>query len=191
MPINNYLKMFEELPKDLKPADYIDLLLFLLKEKPCVRLGNNSLRTYKNVAIWCENNDIDYIISKEGFMYISFSWLCANITQIVDDSVFNHTYLLGKLLGYPTCCSKKIANIGETNIDSYERHLISNCKFLKPYDLISPKGYLEGYSLISHIPCCTTCKESLRIAEKVYNVININQNNPMFEKWKLYWFNKA
>lgn len=181
------LKAFEALPKSLKPSDYVDFLLFLSNEKPCLRLGYNQQDVYEEMIVWCEKHNISYLVSNAGFMYISKRLVLAYIAKIIDDSMMNHTFLFGKLLGYPTCCSKQIAKIGESNIDEYEKALVSNTSFQEPYHLINPQGYIEGYSLISHIPCCAQCKRSLKKANSVYQVVLEHKDNPSFSKWKEHW----
>jgi len=181
------LKAFETLPKNLKPSDYVDFLLFLAHEKPCLRLGYNQSSVYQDMLVWCKKNKLAYVVSKAGFMYISNNFLLALVAKTVDDSTLSHTYVFGKILGYPTCCSRRIAEIGENQIDEYEKELVSNSDFEEPYHIINPKGYIEGYSLISHVPCCETCKKSLEKANSAYQVIMKYKEHPSFEKWSKYW----
>ena len=180
---NLNIEAFEALPKFLRPSDYIDFLLFLMKEKPCLRLGKNSEAIYNSVIEWCKKFNYKWLVSEEGYMYISQNRILTFITRMVDDSVREHSYLLGKLLGYPKCCSKKIATIGEAHIDEYEQLLIAQSEFSGDYSIINPEGYIAGYALISHVPCCGKCKKSLRQAKKVYRVILENQNNRAFSNW--------
>lgn len=184
------LKAFESLPFTLKPSDYVDFLLFLLREKPCIRLGFNQAAVYQEMIYWCKDNHLTYIVSKEGFMYISKYRTLAWLAKVVDDSTISHAFLLGKILGYPTCCSKKVASMGECGIDEYEKELVNNNLFQAPYHLTNPQGYVEGYSLISHIPCCTNCNESLRKATKAYKVIEKYSEHPAFYRWTTHWFHQ-
>lgn len=183
----NRISAFNKLPEDLKKSDYIDMLLFLIDLKPCVRLGNNNYAVYDRMKSWCNSNGFSYVVSSERLMYIAKSKLLARITQLVDDSCVEHSYLLGYLLGYPNCCCKKISSIGENRIDSYEKELCENEEFRPPFDIINPTGYHEGYSLISHVPCCSTCEKSLKIAKRVMNVIFDYQNNYKMNIWKEKW----
>lgn len=185
---NFNLKAFETLPQNLKPSDYVDILLFLAHEKPCIRLGYNHQSVYQNMLAWCKENKLASIVSEAGFMYISKNFFLALIAKIADDSTLNHAYIFGKILGYPTCCSRRIAEIGESKIDEYEKELVSNSDFQEPYNKIDPKGYIEGYSLISHIPCCETCRKSLEKANSTYEVILKYKEHPSFEKWRIHWF---
>lgn len=181
------LKAFECLPTTLKPSDYVDLLLFLAHEKPCLRLGYNQPDVYLEMITWCREHNLSYVVSQAGFMYISKYFVLAYIAKVIDDSTLSHTYIFGRILGYPSCCSKHIAMIGERNIDYFEKQFVSNSDFHPPYNIINPKGYIEGYSLISHIPCCTTCKKSLKKASNIYNIILKYSEHPAFSRWKSYW----
>lgn len=182
------LKAFEKLPATLKPSDYVDFLLFFLREKPCIRLGVNQNSVYQEMAQWCKENRLSYVISHGGLMYISKYKLLAWLANVVDDSMIDHAFLLGKILGYPMCCSKKVASIGERNIDEYEKTLVQNNSFHSPYHIINPQGYLCGYSLISHIPCCANCKKSLKKASKAYKVVEKYKEHPAFQRWASHWF---
>ena len=180
------IKAFEALPVDLKNNDYIDLLLFLIQQKPNIRLGKNTFKVYNSMKKWCNKFGYKFIISSSGYMYISRKLLLAKLTQLVDDSLLEHSEILGLLLGYPQCCRKKIKTIGENNIDEYEKQL---CKhgFTKPYHLINSSSYTKGYALISHVPCCNNCNESLRIAKKALKIIRQYKSYPWMRRWSMYF----
>lgn len=181
------LRAFESLPTTLKPSDYVDFLLFCMHKKHCVRLGKNSSQTYHEMITWCNNHNLAYIVSASGYMYIARNKPLAWLAKIADDSLSNHTYFFGKLLSYPSCCSKKLANIGENKIDAFEKELVEQNKFAPPFNLINPEGYVKGYALISHIPCCSECKKSLKLAQNVYRVISDHKEHPSFKCWVNYW----
>lgn len=178
---------FENLPLDLKPSDYIDFLLFLSNLKPCVRLGYNKFDVYNKMIIWCKRYDYYYVVSSEKFMYISKKKFINIFAMKVDNSLYKHSFILGLLFGYPSCCSKKIASIGENNIDAYETSLVSNSGFPNPYHITNPNGYIRGECLISHIPCCDHCKRTLLIAQRTYSIIIKYKNHPRFARWKSKW----
>lgn len=180
------IKAFEALPIDLKNNDYIDLLLFLIQQKPNIRLGKNSLKAYNAMKKWCYRFGYKFIISSSGYMYISRKLLLAKLTQLVDDSLLEHSEILGLLLGYPKCCRKKIKTIGENNIDEYEKHLC-NRGFTKPYNLIDCSPYTKGYALISHVPCCNNCDESLKIAKSALKIIRQYKSYPCMRRWSMYF----
>ncbi|EIW19582.1 MULTISPECIES: hypothetical protein [Pelosinus] len=97
---------------------------------------------------------------------------------------------MGHLLGYPICCCQKIAVVGEMYIDEWEALFVKKTHFEGRYKIINPKGYREGYSLISHIPCSPNCEPSLNIAQKALSIIMLNKYNKYFDKWN-YWTNAA
>ena len=180
------VEAFDLLPNSLKKSDYVDLLLFLIKEKKAVRLGANSIETYNEMSHWCKQEKYKYVISSSGLMYIAkHSWL-AQLVRIVDDATFPHAFLLGKLLGYPSCCSIKAHRLGEQLIDKWENDLVQSGEFVGEYRLINPSGYLQGTSLISHVPCKCSCRKSLRIAKKMLYVIRQNSEKDSFSRWKMW-----
>ncbi len=179
------IESFNSLPTSLKNNDYIDMLLFLIHLKPNVRLGKNYATAYNDMKKWCKKYSYKYIISSSGYMYISRQFVSAKMTQLVDDSLLEHSELLGMLLGYPKCCRKKIKEVGEQNIDEFENQLCSN-GFNKPYHLINSCSYTKGYALISHVPCCNNCNESLKIARKALRVIRLYKEYPCMKRWVMF-----
>ena len=163
---------FNGLPSGLKKSDYVDMLLLINGDKPCARLGQNNHEVYEKINCWCKKNKYYGFVSNANLFYVSKFRVLAKITQLMDDSSFNHTFILGLLLGYPVCCCKKIADVKEENIDTFEEQFINSGIFEKPYDIISPEGYRQGTSLISHIPCSCTCRKSLKIAAHSLQIVN-------------------
>lgn len=181
------INRYNNIPKGLKKADYVDLLLFQIGLKPCVRLGSTDKRAVTQMKLWCKQNKYKFCLTNENYFYISKYKLIAYITMKVDNSFFEHTYLLGRLLGYPKCCCKKIKEIGEVNIDFWEKEFCKQSVFSGEYKLINPEGYINGESFISHIPCSDSCKASLKIAKTVFSVVNDNKDYDCFDLWKK-WF---
>jgi hypothetical protein len=67
------------------------------------------------------------------------------------------------MLGYPPCCSRAAARVGDEGIDC--RHAaITRQRFHGRFRAIDPSGYLNGSSRISHVPCSHRCLPSLRLA---------------------------
>ena len=62
------VEAFDLLPNSLKKSDYVDLLLFLIKEKKAVRLGANSIETYNEMSHWCKQEKYKYVISSSGLI---------------------------------------------------------------------------------------------------------------------------
>lgn len=178
---------FDSLPDVLKKSDYVDFLLYLNKEKPCIRLGKNKNFVYKELIDWCYKFNHSYVISKSGLMYISKHKIIAIFTMHIDDLSIPHELLLGKLLGYPICCSKKIMSVGEMNIDQFEQELVKSNEFIGKYKYINPTYYTRGLSLISHVPCSCQCQASLRIAKRSLSVINHYKEHSKLKELHKFW----
>ncbi|MEY0876678.1 DUF483 domain-containing protein [Providencia manganoxydans] len=180
---NFNLEAFASSPSDLPKSAYVDLLLFISDIKPAVRIGVlDDVRAFK-LYLWAIDFKYFSKIDNDGFVFISKLNNIEHLIQI-DQSNQDHTEELGKLLGYPHCCIKKISEIGESNIDLYEENVVYNWSFENDFQLINPKLYYQGYSLISHIPCSPTCKKSLLIARKTLSVIKNNQSHYRFSNFK-------
>jgi len=180
------IKIFEELPEELNNSNYIDLLLFLAKLKPALRVKIIDESTKQKLKTWCVTNHFSFLSNERNYICIALDKETANRLQKADDAYEPHEYELGRLLGYPACCCKNISNVGEKNIDEWEDKFIKNSKFKGEFELINPKGYREGYALISHIPCSSACKHSLYIAKEILSIITYYKDNKHFDKWK-YW----
>jgi hypothetical protein len=181
--INFPVKIFEELPENLNNSNYIDFLLFLAKLKPTLRIKVSDKSTKHKLNTWCISNCFSFLSNEKNYICISNDPITADMLQKTDDSYVPHEYELGRMLGYPACCCKRIAGIGEKNIDEWEEKFIKNSKFEGEFELINPKGYKKGYSLISHIPCSPVCKHSLNIAKKALSIITYYKNRIYFDKW--------
>ena len=127
------------------------------------------------------------LYDKDGYAFIARDEKTIKNLEQLDTSNLPHEYELGCLLGYPDCCCKQIANIGEKNIDKYEMNLVNNSNFKGVFELINPQGYKDGYALISHIPCSSTRKDSLLIAQKSLHIIAYYYNKKCFEPWIQHW----
>jgi hypothetical protein len=82
----------------------------------------------------------------------------------LDRSPGNHTYSFGRALGYPPCCCRAAAGVGDHAIDAWAEQFRA-ARFYGRFRQIDPSGYREGRALISHVPCSTSCGPSLRMAE--------------------------
>lgn len=178
------IEAFSSLPKGLKNSDYVDILLFLSGSKRAIRLGENTDKIYEKMHNWCKKFKYKSKISRSGLMYISNHLWLATLVNVVDNSVFPHAYVLGCLLGYPSCCSKRIAKLGENSIDQWEKELVTSGNFRKDYLLINPADYLLGTSLISHVPCSCQCNKSLEIAKNSLKIIKMYKDYDCIKRWQ-------
>lgn len=100
--------------------------------------------------------------------------------------------LLGEYLGYPTCCLEEFKkNLAEEN-RNHPTKTFSNTKgkfnfrlnYLYNFDSrefnhqefnrISKSYHLSSIYLIPHIPCSFNCQESIRYAQKISNILEID-----------------
>lgn len=177
-------KAFETLPNSLNGSNYIDFLLLLAKLKPALRIKIDTDSIKNEVGEWCVSNGFAFLCNRSNYACIALAQGAAERLQQTDDSCWPHEYQLGRLLGYPECCCNKIADVGEENIDEWERVFIQRSRFEGQFVLISPAGYREGRSLISHIPCSSACRPSLDIALAALRVIMDHTGNRHFCRWE-------
>ncbi len=161
----------------------IDFLLFLLKIKPCLRtridLDNDKCDAF---LLWVKSLSFFCSISHYDFLYISSDEKLLDRVITLDHSEKAHEKELGSLLGYPSCCTEKIAQVGERNIDDFESWLITQ-NFVDSFKYINPNLYQVGRAFISHVPCCTTCQSSLFCAEEFIRFLLKNKNEGVFSSW--------
>lgn len=101
----------------------------------------------------------------EKTVYFGTNYSLLKRAPCIDNSSFPHAFRIGGLFGYPPCCCLKIANYGKKSIDDLMNTVSNDCEKLFP--LISPREYIHGASLISHVPCSGDCQLSINMAEKV------------------------
>ena len=161
----------------------VDIIQFLFGLKPCVRTRiqdfQQDILPFKR---WCHKNNFYWHIDLEGFVYISMSQKLIQQTVQADHSSQKHEESLGKLLGYPECCCKKIAELGEENIDLFEEKLCQG-KFSIPYKITNPKNYKYGRAFISHVPCSSSCFNSLLLALKLSALLSDYSYYHPFRVW--------
>ncbi|WP_228546968.1 hypothetical protein [Candidatus Neptunochlamydia vexilliferae] len=161
----------------------VDFLLFFYGYKPCVRTRLISDLNIKKLEDWCHTFQIQYFLDKEDFIYFSFNEVLLSLAVKLDNSVEKHEQAFGELLGYPHCCCKKIAEVGEHEIDAYEQKLLAQ-GFDGLFQLISPEKYIDGVAFISHVPCSTSCKNSLDLAEQVVEKLTLGKHFPELQQWR-------
>lgn len=186
--MNNFcLAAFELAPLNLPKSAYVDILLFMAELKPSLRIGPLDTQEASQIINWAMAFKYFAKSDEDRFIFISKT---NNVDYLieVDRSCLEHTQELGQLLGYPDCCAKKIAEVGEENIDSYEQNVVYKWKFENEFKRINPMFYYQGCSLISHIPCSPTCVYSLSIAKKILTIIEENKSRHSFSKFK-FWLN--
>jgi len=180
------LQALRSLPREVLPASAaVDFLHLLACGKPAVRTQIQETNNLTKVAAWCEQYGFAFQSDDEGYICVARDAELARMILLVDQSVEPHEWRLGKLLGYPSCCCNFIAVAGETNIDAIATK-ITTWSFVGRFRCINPSGYLEGKSLICHLPCSSECGASLQIAEEVLSFIKVNLCEPILSPW-LIW----
>lgn len=84
----------------------------------------------------------------------------------VDRCAEPHEFELGLLLGYPYCCAKYAAEVGEQHLDSpaLSGGREGSADERETGRLIDVSRYRDGIALISHIPCSSGCEPSQLLA---------------------------
>lgn len=100
--------------------------------------------------------------------------------------------LLGEYLGYPSCCAEEFKKNLDIRNKNHPTKTFSNTKgkldfhlnYLYNFDSrefnyqkfnrISKSYHLSGIYLIPHIPCSFNCKESIKYAQKLLNILKLD-----------------
>ena len=178
-------EQYQERSQYLLPVSAnVDIFLFLLKLKPFLRTRFKSAlpNLLDNLRQWSLNHGFSF--AYDGFNSIYMAWDKKVLEQIItlDQSFDPHEIPLGLLLGYPHCCCEKIAQLGESGIDDFEAWL-SHQEFEGAFKLINPSKYVIGNAFISHVPCSTTCVESLHIAHHFANFLQSHKIETCVQPW--------
>lgn len=163
----------------------VDMLQFLATTKPAVRLdlalattaGERSLRRWATEA--------KFGIADDGsFLVIAKAAVEPATVLAVDRSPQPHEATLGELLGYPRCCSRAVAFVGEANIDRLAARQ-ATWAFVGEFSAIDPSGYAGGRALVSHLPCSPDCTRSLGLARSAAAfVFAAERVSPAREPWR-------
>lgn len=149
------------IPGWLPPSAITDITLVLRGDKPAARvsvgLRGSELRR------WSRRLGLFTSVDGDGFAAISRNPMTARRVIDLDRRPGRHTLALGSMLGYPPCCCRAAARVGDEGIDR-QHELLSARRFHGRFRAIDPSGYSEGGSRISHVPCSPRCLPSLRMA---------------------------
>jgi len=150
------------LPSLLAASVTVDALGMLAAAKPAMRTfaGDHA----SALVAWASDTNLNAATDTDGFVAVAHSRATANLVLAVDRSPEQHCAELGTLLGYPRCCADRIAALGEPAIDDYAE-TVSHWNYSGPFRLIDTAGYASGRALISHLPCSSTCRYSLELAQ--------------------------
>lgn len=171
---------FDHLPLSAR----VDFLHLLALGKPAVRTRLSGRIGVKKLRHWCQRNAWAWAADSDGFCSVAKSRAIAQRVLEVDRCIEPHELELGRILGYPRCCCRAIAKVGEARIDQQIERLGAS-DFEGEYALIDPRGYSRGVSLICHVPCGPKCLPSLRIARGAASYIRQHAHHPVFATWTI------
>lgn len=143
------------------PSAAVDLL-GLAAGRSAIRVRLES--DVEAARLWAADHELSLLHDGE-FAVLATSTALAERVMAVDRSTVPHAMELGGLLGYPTCCSSAVAEVGEGGIDQLARQATGWC-LDGVQMLLDISRYSMGIALLSHVPCGPSCAASLRQARK-------------------------
>ncbi len=148
-------------PGGLPRSAYIDIDRLMRGQKEVVRLivGDDAA----GIRRWARRSGFFTSADADGYVVLSRCASSARRALDLDRRPGRHTAALGRMLGYPPCCSRAAARIGDEGIDR-QHAVIATRRFHGRFRAIDPSGYADGSSRISHVPCSPRCLPSLRMA---------------------------
>lgn len=160
----------------------VDIILMIIGLKPAVRTKTKQPNKFTCIKNWCKSWSFVSYMDQDNYVYIASNAKLIKQLIDLDHLIQKQEDKLGQLLGYPDCCCKKIVEIGEECIDDYEQELCQK-EFEALFRLINPQNYRKGTAFISHVPCSTTCLDSLFIAQQLSLFILKNKKHPALHGW--------
>lgn len=165
------IRLTSPLPSWLKPSAAVDLAQLWFCIRPVMRTELARPVPRETVRRWARNHRFFAALDGDGFLVLSRSSCLSRRVLDLDRSPGDHTFALGRRLGYPYCCCRKAASTGDAALDEFVGRFCSE-DFFGRFKLISPLNYRDGHGLISHIPCSPRCMPSLRMAAALAQDLN-------------------
>lgn len=154
--------MVHRLSHWLPPSAQVDLRQLYLGMRPAIRLHLLQRVAKEEVHRFARRHGWFAVLDDEGFVVLSANPARARWIMALDRSMGAHTHALGLALGYPPCCCRAAAVLGEAYLDRWAMHLVDR-RFVGRFRLTSPKDYRGGNAWLSHIPCSTRCERSVHM----------------------------
>jgi hypothetical protein len=151
------------LPPWLPQSAHVDLLALRAGIRVVMRTIVRRPMQGSEVRLWFLRQGFFCGIDADGFVVVSRHPNRVRRTLALDRASYEHTYALGIALGYPACCARRAARVGESGIDSWAK-IVSGARYVGHFKLIDPSGYATGRAFVSHVPCSASCTVSLRQA---------------------------
>lgn len=160
----------EDLPPGTKPSFKVDLAQLRAGIRPAIRTEINRGDTQRATQ-WARRFGLYAVWDAESFVAFSRKPALARRVMVTDRSSGDHTAVLGRLLGYPECCCRAAARVGESELDRWARSQSSK-RFLGRFAAIDTQGYVAGAACVSHIPCSPRCLASLAMASALIGFVS-------------------
>jgi hypothetical protein len=157
--------------QSLPRSAVVDLTLLLGCGKPAVRTRIMSHQGTPSLERWAAWVGLALACDQEGYVAIASAASQAKEVLRVDRCPVRHERELGRLLGYPECCTAAAAAVGEAELDAWAA-VAGGWTYPAAFRLLQPSGYASGASLLSHIPCSATCRPSLDLALEAWSFIS-------------------
>lgn len=147
---------------DLSPSVRVDILGIHAYRKPALRIAVRDIAIAACTAAalteagWASVHDEEYLVAAPT------AQMAQHILD-VDRGPQPHALELGLLLGYPECCARATAAIGEEHIDDHATRLGDDCDREQAHHL-DPRGYQTGVALVPYVACSPHCSRAMRQA---------------------------
>jgi hypothetical protein len=147
---------------DLSPSVRVDVLGIHAYRKPALRIAvrDAAIAACTTAAFadagWASAHDEEYLVAA------ATAQMARHILE-VDRMPQPHALELGLLLGYPECCARATAAIGEENIDAQATRLGEDCDLEQAHHL-DARGYSTGLALVPYVACSPRCSRAMRHA---------------------------
>lgn len=148
-------------PEWLVPSARTDIGLLLAGRKPAARIDGRGMD--HEIRRWARRRGL--FTSGDGSGYLVLA-RCGNLSRraiALDGRPGRHTQALGRMLGYPNCCSRAAARVGDEGIDGMAATVGAH-RFHGRFQAFDPTSYRSGGSLLAHVPCSHRCARSLALA---------------------------
>lgn len=151
------------IPSWLPPSAVTDIDLLVLGLKPAARLyvGERGRETRR----WARVRGLFCSADRDGYAVLSRSGATARRVLDVDRRPGRHVVALGRMLGYPECCARAAAKVGDEGIDAMCDAMATR-RFRGRFKGIDPGPYRAGRALLSHVPCSQSCEASAALVRR-------------------------
>ena len=151
---------------DLPPSAFVDALHLAAGTKRVFRTRLLADAPADSALGWSRAAGLAGFADAQRYFFAGLTHQDVECAATLDAAVTPHEIGFGALLGYPECCCRAVAAVGEENIDAHAA-AVGRWAFAGRHRLIDPGKYRGGLALVSHLPCSPACDQSLELAERV------------------------